>query len=804
MPESNQSGEAIFRSAEMSLVQLYIASEIGRETVMSLGELGLVQFRDLNKKVNVFQRNFIQEVRRLDNVDRQLRLFERECEKEGLTLEDGDPHSAASASDIDALVALGDTLEKRITELRDAEERVTESQTESQELRAVLTETAKFFDQRAGGGSRDIESQSLRNVQFVAGVIPRDRVEVLERILWRVLRGNLFLETAEFGGDDGDKSVFIVFSHGAEIISKVERIAKTLDAHLYWIADDVRERENQLQEVNQKLSDIDIVSQRTRHTLNTELRLIAQKLPNWRVIVIKEKSVYSTLNLFQYDTNRKVLIGEGWVPKDDISKVNTTLKSITDEADVEIPSVLNVLETSRTPPTYHRTNKFTSAFQLIVDAYGISSYREVNPGLPTIVTFPFMFAIMFGDIGHGFILFLAAFALVYYEAKIGKMKRDEIFDMAYQGRYILLLMGAFSMYTGFMYNDIFSKSMTLFKPGWAWPESWKEGQTIQAHQTGVYAFGLDPTWHGTDNNLLFTNSYKMKLSVLMGHVHMTYSFFLSLVNYIFFGSVVDFWGNFVPGLLFMQGIFGYLALTIVYKWTVDWVAIGQQPPSLLDTLINMFLAPGKVPVPLYPGQAYVQVILVVIALICVPWLLLVKPLWLRRDMQKHEYERVSGNGGPLDLLDAPDQLEETVGDTPGDATGGDDFDDEEEEEHGFGDIVIHQVIHTIEFCLNCVSHTASYLRLWALSLAHAQLSTVLWDMTLQAAFGFSGVVGVIMTVILFGMWFVLTVVILVCMEGTSAMLHSLRLHWVESMSKFFEGEGTPYEPFSFKDELATN
>jgi vacuolar-type H+-ATPase subunit I/STV1 len=67
----------------------------------------------------------------------------------------------------------------------------------------------------------------------------------------------------------------------------------------------------------------------------------------------------------------------------------------------------------------------TGEFQMIIDSYGIAKYGEVNPTIVAIVTFPFLFAVMFGDIGHGAIMFLAGGLMCYYEKPLAKV-RDEV------------------------------------------------------------------------------------------------------------------------------------------------------------------------------------------------------------------------------------------------------------------------------------------------------------------------------------------------------------------------------------------
>lgn len=118
------------------------------------------------------------------------------------------------------------------------------------------------------------------------------------------------------------------------------------------------------------------------------------------------------------------------------------------------------------------------------------------------------------------------------------------------------------------------------------------------------------------------------------------------------------------------------------------------------------------------------------------------------------------------------------------------------------------MIETIEFVLGSVSNTASYLRLWALSLAHSQLGAVFIEQGLSVAWkpGSDGTTTLFKAIIgSFILWFPfwgVTMAVLMMMDVMECGLHTVRLHWVEFQNKFFHADGIRFAPFSFQQILA--
>ncbi|KHN73594.1 putative V-type proton ATPase subunit [Toxocara canis] len=735
-----------------------------------------------------------------------------------------------------------------------------------------------------------------QQLKFVAGVIQRERLPAFERLLWRACRGNVFLRQSEITeqlsdavtGDPINKTVFIIFFQGDQLKTRVKKICEGFRATLYPCPDTPQERREMSIGVMTRIEDLKTVLGQTQDHRHRVLVAASKNVRMWLTKVRKIKSIYHTLNLFNLDVTQKCLIAECWCPVADLDRIQLALKRGTEESGSTVPSILNRMsDSTEPPPTYHRVNKFTRGFQNIVDSYGIASYREINPAPYTMITFPFLFALMFGDLGHGLIMFLAALFFIMKEKQLEAARiSDEIFQTFFGGRYVIFLMGCFSIYTGFIYNDAFSKSFNLFGSSWRniYSRRFLDDQPAERFlmftpewayynvSVGPYPMGVDPIWNLAENNKLsFLNSLKMKTSVIIGISQMTFGVLLSYQNYKYFNSRLDILFTFIPQMLFLGCIFIYLCLEIIFKWLLFSAESGyvlgyEYPssncaPSLLIGLINMFMmkdrpsgfvneTSGAVYSQCYldlwyPGQSFFETLFVLVAAACIPVMLCAKPYMLWKEHKQTVAAGVANLGFietillvvamvqiPILLFAKPTVLYvEHRGNTFGHRVlrsrihvsvradvNGDDADAHVVQTdaaraarasgaaHGdgpfnLGDIMVYQAIHTIEFALGCISHTASYLRLWALSLAHAQLSDVLWSMVFRQAFAVNGYLGVIATYVIFFAFAFLSLSILVLMEGLSAFLHALRLHWVEFQSKFYKGLGYAFVPFSFEKIL---
>ena len=500
------------------------------------------------------------------------------------------------------------------------------------------------------------------------------------------------------------------------------------------------------------------------------------KYDMYKLYFLQEKLVFMNLN--KCKNKGQLIDGEVWIPLEKLKLVEETINNIAEKNPNKLTAVLSDLDDIQdsNPPTYIKLNDFTYPFQTIVSEYGVPRYREINPGLFTIISFPFMFGVMFGDIGHGGLILLLSIWLVLKKDDILRTMPD--LKMLVKTRYFFLLCGFFAFFNGWIYNDFFATPLGIF--GSCYKNTEENGKKI-AKRNGdcVYPIGLDPKWYAAVNELTFLNSFKMKMSVIIGVLQMILGLFLKGINGIYFGDYIDFFFEFIPQLIFMCLLFGYMILMIYIKWGTDWSEDPSKAPSIISQLLMLFLnmgstGPDNNKTPLFHREDYTfqesfQFNALIISVICIPVMLIVKPTV---DFFKLPKGEINENNEENKENKENKKSQVTV-----------------------TDLAVNQIIETIEYVLGTVSHTASYLRLWALSLAHAQLAKVFFEITLLGFIQSGNIIGMMLGFFLLAN---ITIGVLMGMDLLECSLHTLRLHWVEFQSKFYKADGYAFTPYSFK------
>ena len=626
-----------------------------------------------------------------------------------------------------------------------------------------------------------IDDYDVSELNFISGIIRAEDDMRMKRMIFRASRGRALPTFFDLTVEDKlthqkiEKKIFTIFVQGGAqnfLANKIIQICDIFGASRFTIPkrEDLQNEINNIQqEIYEKKEYLKTVETSIKEFFKDKIgeNELPGKYDMYKLYFLQEKLLFSNLN--KCKLHKDLLDGEVWIPEEKLELVQEAINKISSKNPNKLTAVLSDFDEleSTKPPTYLKVNDFTMPFQMIVSEYGVPRYREVNPGLFTIITFPFMFGVMFGDIGHGSLILILSIWLCLKKDEILKTMPD--FKMLVKTRYFFLMCGFFAFFNGWIYDDFFATPLGIF--GTCYENKMGDDGKMIAERKGdcVYPIGLDPKWYAATNELAFLNSFKMKMSVIIGVLQMILGLFLKGMNGIYFADYIDFFFEFIPQLIFMCLLFGYMCLMIYIKWGTDWSDDTSKAPSIISQLLLIFLnmgstGPDNFKTPLFHREDYhfqetFQFNALIISVICIPVMLLVKPTVDYFKLPKDD--GIENKGNQVTITD----------------------------------LAVNQIIETIEYVLGTVSHTASYLRLWALSLAHAQLAKVFFEITLLGFIQSGSIFGMI------GGFFLLaniTIGVLMGMDLLECSLHTLRLHWVEFQSKFYKADGYPFTPYSFK------
>ena len=850
--------------------KIRIPKDSANEILFALGKLkNSIEFEDLTKNDLEAKKSFGDMIKRCDEVKKKIDEFIQICNEFLLPIDNSSSFNELNSKLSEDMkerdkkfgqtyfdLIEGEILknDRKISELVDSHEQVRENLNTLFEKNHVLQKVTELITDNAVYGhfgesqseEDGIMSSTNTNLVLMAGIIPIEYEMRFKRMIFRVSRGNAttafynleispeeyyytanlrqralsmtnfnklkILGSESYQNMKNRKKIFSVVFTGSEeniLLKKILKVCEIFQASRYAIpqsikiqselaalAEDITEKKNILINIERNLVTL------LRET-NQFKELKGYRYSIYKLYFEQQRLIYT--NLGKCILRENFIDGRVWIPKNKLIDVQTTLNNLFKDQENRLNASLTDIENEPNfnPPTLILVNEFTLIPQLIVDTFGIPRYKEINPGYFTIITFPFLFGVMFGDIGHSLFLFCFSIYLLINNKTLSKSTNSMIQTLS-QARYFLLLMSIFSFYCGLLYNNFLSVPLyfnTCYHKSEIKEE--KEENILIKDKECKYKFGLDPVWMISNNELAFINSLKMKFSVIIGVFQMTLGIVLKGINSIYDKNLIECFCVFIPELIFMLILFGYMDLLIFLKWSVNYEGEEKRAPDIKSYLMNMILKFGKLPPEpeegldwkLYGSRDFYENLhlsLVILAIICLI-IMLVPTIILNYNKAKSQYK----NNNRRNLID--NEANENL-------IQNEEINLQENQEPLLSDFIVASVIETIEFALGAVSNTASYLRLWALSLAHSQLSAVFFEYSigLLSRFTDNPLTDGILLSIVFVIFGAVTFGVLLCMDLMECFLHTLRLHWVEFQNKFFKADGYKFSPFCFEINIKEN
>lgn len=777
------SPSTIFFPEPMDRVTIVCSTQSSYECIDCITDFGYVQFDDYNSGLKANQKRSNEAYMQAEEAERSLRTLRYALESHDLLppspnhepityIENPDFNEVANqinlqSNDYRERKKIFDDLQKEIS-MR--EQKLASLRFFRQVLRK--NNSPQHSSRNSEGSIATVLLQSVHTestfLLSIVGFIPVEKSHHFAKTVYRISRRNVIIET----GENHENYVpYALFASSQTLMHRIRKAAEAYGTYFFEFSQDDQSLDQAEQEIQASLNQMKLIDDKSRRENLTFLNEIRDHYWAWVTYIATEKLIFMAQDYGDFEANEGSVVYSGWCPTRFVPELRSRLNKLSQNSSMPVPihietqSITLLKEDDVMPPTYIETNSFTSSFQSLNDAYGIPNYDELNGGA-FYCTYPFLFGIMFGDMGHAFFYLLASFAVLALDPIMKRKRIDlgEIGNSLFGFKWLLFFASLCAFYCGFIYNECFGLPIDFFGSHYRVDPSTLNGTNIYK-KTGpsIYPFGMDPVWFFKDNELIFMNSYKMKLAVVMGMCQMIFGLFLGLVNHIHRKNITEILVTWIPQFLYLVPFFGYLVVLIITKWTTDF---SQNPDeekqkdgvNLIQVMISMILQFGAkdYSLELYGSlQWTIQKVILFVFLASIPCLLFLRPIV--DIIKKHKRE-------DFNLLE----------------------------------IFVMNLIGVIEFCLGALSHTASYLRLWALSLAHSQLSHVLHDelfvMTINTG-------NFVLTFVGFAAYAAMSVAILLGMEAFSALLHGIRLMWVEFSSKFYIGMGFEFQPASKRQTL---